>query len=100
MVFQNLEIDLYLRYVEYVVDLVGEPGNIFGPDSSIYGAYVSSIPSPFQISHMRDSQSPYADDAASPQVICFNQNSPNNDLYTALLHEIPFVGKGQRNFLQ
>ncbi|CAJ2642441.1 unnamed protein product [Trifolium pratense] len=105
MVFQNLEIDLYLRYVEYVVDLVGEPGNIFGPDSSINGAYVSSMPSPFQISHLRDSQLPYADDAASPQVICFNQNSPNNDLYSgvsqalrpaykALLHEIPFVGKG------
>ncbi|CAJ2652217.1 unnamed protein product [Trifolium pratense] len=95
---------------EYVVDLVGEPGNIFGPDSSINGAYVSSIPSPFQISHLRDSQSPYVDDAASPQVICFNQNSPNNHLYSvdqtcggvsqalrpaseALLHEIPFVGK-------
>ncbi|XP_045828247.1 serine/threonine-protein kinase CTR1-like [Trifolium pratense] len=72
---------------EYVVDLVGEPGNIFGPDSSINGAYVSSIPSPFQISHLRDSQSPYVDDAASPQVICFNQNSPNNHLYSGHLQE-------------
>ncbi|GAU46717.1 hypothetical protein TSUD_244100 [Trifolium subterraneum] len=72
---------------EYVVDLVGEPGNILGPDSSINGAYVSSIPSPFQISHLRDSQSSYTDDAASPQVICFNQNSPNNHLYSGHLEE-------------
>ncbi|AES98273.2 putative protein kinase TKL-CTR1-DRK-2 family [Medicago truncatula] len=67
---------------EYVVDLVGEPGNITGPDSSINGAYVSSTPSPFQISHLRKSQSPYVDDAASPQVICFNQSSSNNQPYS------------------
>ncbi|RDX74280.1 Serine/threonine-protein kinase CTR1, partial [Mucuna pruriens] len=52
---------------EYVVDLVGEPGNIHGPDSSINGAYVSSIPSPFQISHLKESQSPYVDFAACSQ---------------------------------
>ncbi|KAG4954862.1 Serine/threonine-protein kinase CTR1 [Glycine soja] len=52
---------------EYVVDLVGEPGNIHGPDSSINGAYVSSIPSPFQISHLKESQSPYVDVAACSQ---------------------------------
>ncbi|KHN08281.1 Serine/threonine-protein kinase CTR1-like protein [Glycine soja] len=50
---------------EYVVDLVGEPGNVHGPDSSINGAYVSSMPSPFQISHLKESQSPYMDDTAS-----------------------------------
>ncbi|KAK7385401.1 hypothetical protein VNO78_31118 [Psophocarpus tetragonolobus] len=50
---------------EYVVDLVGEPGNIHGPDSSINGAYVSSIPSPFQVSHLKESQSPYVDFAAA-----------------------------------
>lgn len=72
---------------EYVVDLVGEPGNILGPDSSINGAYVSSTPSPFQISHMRKSQSPYVDDAASPQVIGFNQISPDNHLYSGRLPE-------------
>lgn len=70
---------------EYVVDLVGEPGNITGPDSSINGAYVSSTPSPFQISHLRKSQSPYVDDAASPQVICFNQSSSNNQPYSGML---------------
>ena len=64
---------------EYVVDLVGEPGNIHGPDSSINGAYVSSIPSPFQISHLKECQSPYVDVAACSQslgntylgVLCF-----------------------------
>ncbi|KAF9603131.1 hypothetical protein IFM89_033967 [Coptis chinensis] len=38
---------------EYVVDLVGEPGNIHGPDSSINGAVVSSMPSPLQVSHLK-----------------------------------------------
>ncbi|XP_073221354.1 serine/threonine-protein kinase CTR1 isoform X2 [Cicer arietinum] len=61
---------------EYVVDLVGEPGNILGPDSSINGAYVSPTPSPFQISHLRKSQSPYVDNAVSSQVKSFNQSSP------------------------
>ncbi|XP_057725697.1 serine/threonine-protein kinase CTR1-like [Arachis stenosperma] len=44
---------------EYVVDLVGEPGTIHGPDSSINGAYLSSVPSPFRISHLKECQSPY-----------------------------------------
>ncbi|MED6148626.1 hypothetical protein PIB30_054797 [Stylosanthes scabra] len=44
---------------EYVVDLVGEPGTFHVPDSSINGAYLSSIPSPFQISHLKECQSPY-----------------------------------------
>ncbi|XP_010254566.1 PREDICTED: serine/threonine-protein kinase CTR1-like [Nelumbo nucifera] len=35
---------------EYVVDLVGEPGNVHGPDSSINGTLLSPVPSPFQIS--------------------------------------------------
>ncbi|CAK8537650.1 unnamed protein product [Lathyrus sativus] len=81
---------------EYVVDLVGEPGNILGPDSSINGAYVSSTPSPFQISHLRKSQSPHVDDAASqvigfdqisPEVIGFNQISPDNHLYSGPLQD-------------
>ncbi|KAK7301098.1 hypothetical protein RJT34_11958 [Clitoria ternatea] len=59
---------------EYVVDLVGEPGNVHGPDSSINGAYVSSIPSPFRISHLKESQSPYVDDAAYSQS-SFNHSS-------------------------
>eukprot|EP00256_Glycine_max_P062322 XP_014631783.1 serine/threonine-protein kinase CTR1 isoform X2 [Glycine max] len=55
---------------EYVVDLVGEPGNIHGPDSSINGAYVWSMPSSFQISHLKESQSPYLDGTTS----CISSN--------------------------
>ncbi|KAK9136155.1 hypothetical protein Syun_015485 [Stephania yunnanensis] len=49
---------------EYVVDLVGEPGNVHGPDSSINGALVSSMPSPFQISHLKGYQQPYIESAS------------------------------------
>ncbi|KDP41493.1 hypothetical protein JCGZ_15900 [Jatropha curcas] len=48
---------------EYVVDLVGQPGNIHGPDSTINGGFVSSIPSPFQISHLKEFQNSYVDNA-------------------------------------
>ncbi|KAK8483239.1 hypothetical protein V6N12_055793, partial [Hibiscus sabdariffa] len=46
---------------EYVVDLVGEPGNIHGPDSSINGGFLSSLPSPFQVSHLKEFQQPCMD---------------------------------------
>ncbi|XP_044510478.1 serine/threonine-protein kinase CTR1-like [Mangifera indica] len=46
---------------EYVVDLVGEPGNIHGPDSSINGGIFSSMPSPLQVSHLKGFQQPYTD---------------------------------------
>ncbi|XP_019456126.1 PREDICTED: serine/threonine-protein kinase CTR1 [Lupinus angustifolius] len=60
---------------EYVVDLVGEPGNVHGPNSSINGAYASLIPSPFRISHLKESQSPYVDDATFSQSISSNHSS-------------------------
>lgn len=41
---------------EFVVDLVGEPGNVHGLDSSINGGVFSSVPSPFQISHLKEYQ--------------------------------------------
>ncbi|EEF48642.1 map3k delta-1 protein kinase, putative [Ricinus communis] len=47
---------------EYVVDLVGQPGNIHGPDSTINGGFIPSIPSPFKISHLKDFQHPCMDD--------------------------------------
>lgn len=47
---------------EYVVDLVGEPGNVHGPDSSINRSALSSVPSPLQISHLIEFQQPYMDD--------------------------------------
>ncbi|KAL2339982.1 hypothetical protein Fmac_007922 [Flemingia macrophylla] len=73
---------------EYVVDLVGEPGNIHGPDSSINGAYVTSMPSPFQISHLKESQSPYMDDATSSQSISSNDTPVNSE-------SLPYFGCGQ-----
>ncbi|GAB4839460.1 hypothetical protein Ancab_028982 [Ancistrocladus abbreviatus] len=41
---------------EYVVDLVGEPGNIHGPDSSINGGLLSLVPSLLNISPLKDSR--------------------------------------------
>ncbi|KAE8653925.1 hypothetical protein F3Y22_tig00117056pilonHSYRG00512 [Hibiscus syriacus] len=54
---------------EYVVDLVGEPGNIHGPDSSINGEFLSSLPSPFRISHLKEFQLPCLDNASYGQII-------------------------------
>ncbi|KAK4751826.1 hypothetical protein SAY87_020624 [Trapa incisa] len=50
---------------EYVVDLVGEPGNVHCPDSSINGCFISLIPSPFQVSNLKAFQRPYMDHATS-----------------------------------
>lgn len=47
---------------EFIVDLVGEPGSIHGPDSSINGCVSSSVPSPFQISHLKELRQPYQED--------------------------------------
>uniref|UniRef100_A0A7N0UZQ8 non-specific serine/threonine protein kinase n=1 Tax=Kalanchoe fedtschenkoi TaxID=63787 RepID=A0A7N0UZQ8_KALFE len=41
---------------EYIVDLVGKPGTVCSPDSSINGCLLSPIPSAFQISHLREFQ--------------------------------------------
>ncbi|MBA0691796.1 hypothetical protein Goari_009405, partial [Gossypium aridum] len=53
---------------EYVVDLVGEPGHIHGPDSSINGGFLSSMPSPFQISHLKEFQQPDMETAPCCQI--------------------------------
>ncbi|KAF5739791.1 serine/threonine-protein kinase CTR1 isoform X3 [Tripterygium wilfordii] len=53
---------------EYVVDLVGEPGNIHGPDSSINGGF-SSIPSPLQVSHLKECQQSNMESASSCQIL-------------------------------
>ena len=62
---------------EYVVDLVGEPGNVHGPDSSINGGLLSSMPSPLQISHLKEYQQPYMDNESCCQI----QNSKNTCIY-------------------
>ncbi|GAA0166821.1 non-receptor serine/threonine protein kinase [Lithospermum erythrorhizon] len=54
---------------EFIVDLVGEPGSIHGPDSSINGCVSSSVPSPFQISHLKEFRQPYEEDI----MICHQQ---------------------------
>uniref|UniRef100_A0A1D1Y4B0 non-specific serine/threonine protein kinase n=1 Tax=Anthurium amnicola TaxID=1678845 RepID=A0A1D1Y4B0_9ARAE len=41
---------------EYVVDLVGEPGNVYDPDSSINSRLFSSLPSPFQVHKLLDGE--------------------------------------------
>jgi hypothetical protein len=70
---------------EYVVDLVGEPGNVHGPDSSINGGLLSSMPSPFQISHLKESQQPYVDIASSCQILEHICAPPKIPLYSGKL---------------
>ncbi|KAF8411354.1 hypothetical protein HHK36_003901 [Tetracentron sinense] len=72
---------------EYVVDLVGEPGNVHGPDSSINGGLLSSMPSPFQISHLKGFQQPYMDNASYYQML--------NPEHTCALPESPLNSDGQ-----
>ncbi|KAK3231073.1 hypothetical protein Dsin_002954 [Dipteronia sinensis] len=66
---------------EYVVDLVGEPGNVHGPHSSINGGLASSIPSPFQISHLKEFQQPYTDNASITDSM-HSTTFPENLLYS------------------
>ncbi|KAL3504886.1 hypothetical protein ACH5RR_034727 [Cinchona calisaya] len=68
---------------EFVVDLVGEPGNVHGADLSINEGVLSSVPSPFQITHLKEYQHPYIDDEVCGQIqssknIC----APRNLLYS------------------
>ncbi|XP_022941333.1 serine/threonine-protein kinase CTR1-like [Cucurbita moschata] len=71
---------------EYVVDLVGEPGNIHGPDSSINGGLQSSMPSPLHISHLKEFQEPYVESCLSRQIVGSKQTcgSPDNPLHSGL----------------
>ncbi|XP_019088772.1 PREDICTED: serine/threonine-protein kinase CTR1-like isoform X2 [Camelina sativa] len=39
---------------EYVVDLIGEPGNVHDPDSSINGGTQCQVPSPLRMSHLTE----------------------------------------------
>lgn len=53
---------------EYVVDLVGKPGNVHAPDSSINGDLLSSIPSPFKMPGLKEFHQPYMEDASCFQL--------------------------------
>ncbi|PON49765.1 Mitogen-activated protein kinase kinase kinase [Parasponia andersonii] len=72
---------------EYVVDLVGEPGNVHGPDSSINGGFLSSMPSPLQISHLKEFQQPYMD---SSQIVNSNNTCPSPE-------NLPYSGCGTKS---
>lgn len=67
---------------EFVVDLVGEPGNVHGPDFSISEGVLSSVASPFQISHLKEHQDPYLDREACSQM----QSSKNFCAPTSILY--------------
>lgn len=73
---------------EYVVDLVGQPGNVHGPNSSINGGFLSSIPSPFQVSRLKEFQRPYVDASSSCQILNSQHRcaSPRNPLYSGTIH--------------
>ncbi|XP_047327768.1 serine/threonine-protein kinase CTR1-like [Impatiens glandulifera] len=75
--------DEYKISREFVVDLVGEPGNIRGPDSSINGGASSGL-SPFKVSHLNKFQHPYVDNASYQQMLsskhaCITESSPYSD---------------------
>lgn len=44
-----------------MVDLVGEPGKVSKPDSSINGHLLSSLPSPFQVPHLHGFKNSYTE---------------------------------------
>lgn len=68
---------------EFVVDLVGEPGKIHSPDSSINGDVLSAIPSPFQILHLKEFEQPYVDSESLSQMLNSKHScaSPENPSY-------------------
>lgn len=59
--------DLLSGCREYVVDLVGEPGRTYYPDSSINGALDWSINSPFQLSNRKAYKEFFIDNGTSVQ---------------------------------
>ena len=82
-----LFMDTHLLNREYVVDLVGQPGNVHGPDSSINGGFQSSIPSPLHISHLKEFQEPYVESYFRHQTVGSKQigGLPENPLRSGLL---------------
>lgn len=81
-----LFMDTHFLNREYVVDLVGDPGNIHGPDSSINGGFQSSMPSPLQISHLKEFQEPYVESYFNNQNVGSKQiyGFPENPLRSGL----------------
>ncbi|CDY65536.1 BnaC01g41510D [Brassica napus] len=57
---------------EYVVDLIGKPGNVHDPDSTINGGTHSQIPSPLRMSHLTEVSRPFV---RSTSPFCFTKAS-------------------------
>lgn len=60
-------------YREYVVDLIGKPGNVHDPDSTINGGTHSQIPSPLRMSHLTEVSRPFVR-STSP---CHTESKPS-----------------------
>lgn len=71
---------------EFVVDLVGQPGNLHGPDSSINGSSLSSIPSPFQISHLKECQQDVRNEIDCRSLNSKRAYSDKNPIYSGMLY--------------
>ncbi|KAG6531947.1 hypothetical protein ZIOFF_005783 [Zingiber officinale] len=81
---------------EYVVDLVGEPGKVCKPDSSINGHLLSSLPSPFQVPHMHGFKNSYTE-MPSNQMFNEVQTGVSNAASNISIQEI-YATDGQRDF--
>ncbi|CAH9065802.1 unnamed protein product [Cuscuta epithymum] len=84
---------------EFVVDLVGEPGNVHGPDSSINASDLCSVPSPFQVAHLKEFQLPNMDANTSCQLLDSNRGLLRAGNFTYLekenrsVHDIVLMDK-------
>ncbi|VFQ99013.1 unnamed protein product [Cuscuta campestris] len=67
---------------EFVVDLVGEPGNIHGPDSSVNASVLCSVPSPFQVAHLMEFQLPHFDGDKGSHLLNSNCGLPSPENFT------------------
>ncbi|XP_010520736.1 PREDICTED: serine/threonine-protein kinase CTR1-like [Tarenaya hassleriana] len=61
---------------EYVVDLVGEPGNVHDPDSSINGGLQCQMPSPLRISHLKEFSEPCVGNTSPYQTVGSKTSCP------------------------
>ncbi|XP_020103139.1 serine/threonine-protein kinase CTR1-like isoform X1 [Ananas comosus] len=85
---------------EYVVDLIGEPGNVNDPDSSINGRLLSFVPSPFQVSHLMGCKDYYTPNTCYSQQLIrehkgvLDANSKHSGISDAVARNsiIPFLG--------
>lgn len=82
-----------LLYREFVVDLVGDPGNVHGPDSSINGGVPSPAPSPLQIPHLREYQQGLVDDVSFCQILKSKNAfaAPRNQVHLGILFDFLFT---------